>query len=143
MPLSDVPIIGDGTTLAYEDQSTPDTYIECPWMVDMGDVGDESSTADATPLRSADEVKIPGAPVSEDREYKFIDVPGDVAHEDFIDLAEAETTVNMRATFSNGRVFTYPAVLSKPKWSTPQRGERIEVMVPYSKSGAMVRTATA
>jgi hypothetical protein len=143
MPLSTVPKIGDGSTLAYEDQASPGTFIECPWMIDMGEIGDDASTADATPLRSVDEVKIPGSPTSEDREYKFIDVPGDAAHEDFIDLAEAQTTVNMQTTLSNGRVFDYPAILSKPKWSTPTRGERIEVTVPYSKSGPMTKSATA
>ena len=142
MPVSTVPIIGDGSTLSYE-SAVPDVFVECPWMIDMGDIGDESSFADATPLKSLDEVKIAGSPTSEAREFKFIDVPGDTDHEDFIDMAEAQASVNMKVTLSNGRVFDFLAKLSKPKWPTPTRGERVEITVPYSKSGAMVISAVA
>lgn len=137
MAYATLPKIGVGSTLYYEDQVTPGTYIECPWMKDFGELGDEASFTDATPLRSAAEVKISGEPSAQEREFKFIDVPGDGAHEDFIDLALAEATVNMRVELPNGRQFNFPAALAKPKWSTPTRGEAIEVTVPYSKSGDM------
>lgn len=140
MPYATQPKIGAGSTLHYEDPVTPGTFIECPWMTDMGESGDSSSFADATPLRSTSEVKIPGEATAQEAEFRFIDVPGDQAHEDFIDLAKAEATVTMRKILSNGRQMEFDAALGKPKWPNPERANRIEVIIPYTKSGDLTHS---
>lgn len=133
MPYSTQPTTGAGSTLYYEDASG--NYVECPWMTDMGELGDEAQFFDATPLRSSAEIKYSTEAATQEKEFKFVDVPGDSDHEDFIDMAKAQATVNMRTILSNGRQMDYPVSLGRPKWATPTRGEKVEVTVPYSKSG--------
>lgn len=136
MPASTVATIGAGTVVSYEDPNNAATYIDLCGVLSIGATGEKGEFVQIDPLCELTPEFISGRQTPEDKEITFKDVPGDSEQEAFIDLAKARETVNMRVTFSNGRVADFVVVLNGVQIPDVSVDEALTIVVSGKQSGA-------
>ena len=141
MPYSTSPKTGSGTTLSYEDQALPGTYIELVEVTGSGPLGETTDFVDATPLRNATPRQIDGDVQVTSGEWVFFDVPGDTDMAAFLALAQSRSTIKMRQIRSTGRQIDFTATLGGRLFMEQSRGEPDKVKVPYTITTAITEQA--
>ncbi len=131
--------LGEGTKLEYEDT----TWKELLFAKELPALGETGSFVDVTPLRSTVKVYAAGEADTQELEFVLFDVPGDTDHQNFFTKANSATSLNMRITYTSGRIGTFLAELNRAMVNPPARGEGLTVTVKARQSGAVTWTATA
>lgn len=135
MPASTVATIGAGTVVSYEDPASPGTYIDLCGVLSIGTTGEKGEFVQIDPLCELTPEFIAGRQTPEDKEITFKDVPGDTDQETFIQRAFDRETVNMRVSFTNGRIADFVVVLNGAQMAEVNVDEALTIVVSGKQSG--------
>lgn len=130
--------LGEGSKLEFEDT----TWKELLFAKELPALGEQGSFVDVTPIRSLVKVYAAGESDTQELEFVLFDVPGNADHQAFFELANAAASINMRITYTTGRIGTFLAELNRSVMNPPTRGEGVTVTVKARQSGAVTWTAT-
>ena len=110
--VSDVAVIGAGTTLAFEDPESEGEFLVLEGARTIGATGEQGEFVENTPISSTTRTYIPGLKTPPDKEITGNDIPGDTNQEAFLELARANSTTNMKVEYSNGRIGNFVIILA-------------------------------
>lgn len=110
--VSDVAVIGAGTTLSFEDPENEGEYLLLEGARTIGATGEQGEFVETTPISSTTRTYIPGLKTPPDKEIVGNDIPGDTNQETFLELARSNSTVNMKVEYSNGRLGDFVIALA-------------------------------
>lgn len=134
MAASSIAKIGAGTVLAYE-TDTPGSYVDLENATAIGATGEQGEFVEVTPIASTTKKFISGMKTPPDKEITMNDVPADSEDQDFLLKAKSNETVNMKVTFSNGRVGMFALALSGYVVNEPEGGSAVTITVYGKQSG--------
>lgn len=133
MAVSNIATIGAGTVLAYE--GTEGQFVELLNATAIGATGEQGEFVETTPIASLTKQFISGMKTPPDKEITMNDVPADSEDQAFLLKAKNNETVNMKVTYSNGRVGTFVLALSGYVVNEPEGGSAVTITVYGKQSG--------
>ena len=135
MAASDVAMIGAGSSLSFEDPENSGTFVELKDALSIGAIGQQGEFIETTPINATTRTYIPGLKTPPDKEITGNDIPADSNQQKFLQLADGNAVVVMKAALSNGRTGTFTLVLSGWQINDPQGGEALRWTVYGKQSG--------
>ncbi|VUD48429.1 hypothetical protein TDB9533_01232 [Thalassocella blandensis] len=135
MALSLIPMLGAGSKLFYEDPDTPDTYIELPNGLNIGQVGSQGEPVETTPIRAVAREFIAGLKTPPDKQFTFNHQPGLAAYSDFLDEVDAGKNMKMKVTYPTGDEATFIVAMLGRMMSEPEGNAQLKMEVFGKQSG--------
>ena len=143
MALSDAPKLAAGTKIQYEDPSNPGTYKDIPQVIKIPPMGNKGEFKETTPIDKVEAEYVAGRRKGEDLVIEGNDVPGNADQAEFLSLADASTTVNMRAITTTGRQGDFSLVLNGWKMNEPDGENQLTWSVFAMKTGTVTWSTAA
>lgn len=139
MAFATVAKLGAGSVLSYEDpDGSSGVFIPLPNALEIGEVGEQGEFVETTPISQLVREYIAGLETPPDKTIVFNDIPGLEAYEDFMDLVRARETLNMRVSYSNGRIADFVIVFAGSLMQQPEGGSQLKMSCFGKQSGATV-----
>ena len=135
MPYQSTPTLGAGAILAYEDPTTPDTFIALSNALNIGQVGEQGEQVEVTPIISTTRQYIAGLDNPPDKQLTFNHVPGVSTYAAFLAEVDARKNINMRVTYTSGDIATFNVALLGRMMEEAEGNTQNKMMVYGKQSG--------
>lgn len=137
MAFSTVAKLGAGTVLSFEDpDGSSGVYIDLPNALLLGNVGEQGEFVETTPISQTVREYIAGLETPPNKTITFNDIPGNTDYENFMDAVRARETINMKVTYTNGRIADFTLVMAGSLMLEPQGNQQLRMQVFAQQSGA-------